>query len=94
MTYQALIAAACYRLRDLIENRKVDFVVELRELEALRDGPVCPLDVLSKEIASTKKVSLLLKAPKGAGASNRSALKLRGHVIHHVQRHETDLPRQ
>ena len=49
------------QLWDIIQNRKVDFVAELRELEALRDDPECPQDVLLNEIASTKKVLTIIE---------------------------------
>ena len=48
------------QLWDMIQNRKVDFVAELRELEALRDDPECPQEVLLKDISHTKKVLAII----------------------------------
>jgi len=49
-------------LWDLIQNRKADFVAELRELEALRDDPECPQEVLLKDISHTKKVLAIIES--------------------------------
>jgi hypothetical protein len=50
------------KLWDLIQNRKVEFEAELRELEALRGDPECPQGVLLDEIEHTRKVLAIIEA--------------------------------